>query len=357
MAQKEVGFVELEWTCPVCKTRNPGTQKTCSGCGAAQPENVVFENAAGADLLTDDQKIARGKSGPDIHCGFCGARNQAGAKVCSQCGADLTQGKARSSGQVVGAFDPAAAAVEVTCPACGMKNPAAAHTCVRCGAPLGKPAPAAAPAPQPAPAHGGFNMLWIGIAVVVVLVIAGFMFLALRTEKKTAVAQAAQWQRTIAVEGLAPVRERDWRDQVPADAANISCQPEVRSRSQSPQPGAREVCGTPYTVDTGTGIGKVVQDCEYEILDDLCSYTVMRWRVVNTLVSEGAGFSPVWPAAQLANDQRFGERSERYVCVFTVDGKEYRLTLPSARYDQCQPGTKWTVDINGLGDLVSAERE
>ena len=50
--------------------------------------------------LTDEQKIARAKTGPDIHCGVCGARNTADAKVCSQCGADLTQGKARAAGQV-----------------------------------------------------------------------------------------------------------------------------------------------------------------------------------------------------------------------------------------------------------------
>ena len=90
MAQKEVGFVELEWTCPVCKTRNPGTQKTCSGCGNAQPENVAFETAVGAELLTDEQKIARAKTGPDIQCGLCCARNTAYAQMCSQCGGDLT---------------------------------------------------------------------------------------------------------------------------------------------------------------------------------------------------------------------------------------------------------------------------
>ena len=356
MAQKEVGFVELEWTCPVCKTRNPGTQKPCSGCGNAQPENVAFETAAGAELLTDEQKIARAKTGPDIQCGFCGARNTADAKVCSQCGGDLTQGKARAAGQVVGAFDPKAA-VEVTCAACGMKNPAAARVCARCGAPLGKPVAAPLPAAAPAPAGGGFNKLWIGVGIAALALIAAFMFFALRTEDKTAVVQEARWQRTIAVEGLAPVRDQDWRDQLPADASNLSCRQEVRSRSDSPQPGSREVCGTPYTVDTGTGVGKVVQDCEYEILDDRCSYTVMRWGVVNTLVSDGVGFSPAWPAAQLAAEQRFGERSERYVCVFTVDDKEYSFTLPSSLYENCQPGSRWTVEINGLGDVVSAEQE
>ena len=119
MTQKELGYVELEWTCPVCKTRNPGTQSTCSGCGAAQPENVVFEAPVQADLTEDKAKVERAKAGPDIHCAFCGARNASTAKVCRQCGADLTQGKARESGSVVGAYAANMGAM-VRCASCGI---------------------------------------------------------------------------------------------------------------------------------------------------------------------------------------------------------------------------------------------
>src|SRR5215216_4444419 len=104
MATKELGYVELEWTCPRCQTRNPGTQTTCGGCGAPQPADVKFEAPVGGELLKDQEKIQRAKSGPDIQCAFCGTRNPADAKVCRQCGADLTQGKTREAGQVVGAF-------------------------------------------------------------------------------------------------------------------------------------------------------------------------------------------------------------------------------------------------------------
>ncbi len=41
-------------------------------------------------------KIA--SAGADIHCGFCGTRNPATATICSQCGADLKEGKARQAG-------------------------------------------------------------------------------------------------------------------------------------------------------------------------------------------------------------------------------------------------------------------
>jgi ribosomal protein L40E len=358
MTQKEVGYVELEWTCPRCDTRNPGTVTTCKTCGAPQPENVQFSAPVQAELVQDQQKIERAKAGPDIHCPYCGARNPATAKVCHQCGGDLTQGKARGAGKVVGAYGSPQSVAPVKCPACGMENPGSAKTCVRCGSPLGAPAPAPAPQPQPAQTGSGGGFTWILIAagVAVVLAIAAFMFFVFRTEDKVAVVQEARWQRTLPVLGLLPVRSDAWRDQIPGGAEVLSCAPRVRSTSSEPQPGAREVCGTPYTEDTGTGMGRVVQDCEYEIMDDWCSYSVLQWTVVNTLMAEGVGFEPRWPSATLEDRQRLGDGTERFSCVFTVDDKEYSYTVSSfAEYERCRAGTRWKLEINGLGDVVGAE--
>jgi hypothetical protein len=66
MTQKELGYVELEWTCPRCNTRNPGTQTTCGNCSAPQPEDVMFEVPVRGELLKDKEKIEHAKSGPDI---------------------------------------------------------------------------------------------------------------------------------------------------------------------------------------------------------------------------------------------------------------------------------------------------
>ncbi len=359
MTQKELGYVELEWTCPVCKTRNPGTQGTCSGCGAAQPEDAVFETPVQADLSEDKEKVARAKGGPDIHCAFCGARNSSTAEVCKQCGADLTQGKARASGGVVGAFTPNTGA-KVRCASCGMENPAAAQQCVRCGAPLGKDvvAPSAA-APQPVPVSGG-RMGMMLFAIVALLIVAGaiwFLTSLFRSSDTIASVVGARWERSIAIMGPVPVRANSWRDEAPAGAAQLSCRPEVRYTSDSPQPGAREVCGTPYTLDTGTGMGRVVQDCKYEVFDDYCSYMTTQWGVVDTVVSKGVGLTPQWPGATLASGQELGQRTERYVCVVEVDGKQYDFPLDTVdAYAQCEPGSQWSISINGLGSVVKARR-
>ena len=43
MARKTLGFVPLIWQCPHCETQNPGPIKTCTSCGAPQPDNVDFK--------------------------------------------------------------------------------------------------------------------------------------------------------------------------------------------------------------------------------------------------------------------------------------------------------------------------
>jgi ribosomal protein L40E len=354
---KELGYVELEWTCPTCKTRNPGTVKICTGCGAAQPKDVQFEVPAHAELIKDQDKIANAKAGPDIHCAFCGARNPAGAKVCRQCGADLTEGKARQTGQVVGAFDPNAPK-EIKCAACGMSNPGSAKTCSRCGAPLAKALPAA---PQAVPANtaaagGGIGWILIAVIVLVVMGLGMFVFMGFRTSDTVGQVSNARWERSIDIVAPVPVRSAAWRDQLPSGAADVSCRQEYRYTSGEPVSGSREVCGTPYTIDTGTGMGQVVQDCEYQVYDEMCSYTTSQLAVINTVVSEGAGFAPKWPVANLVAEQKLGDRRERYVCEFTASGDTYSYSIHSlAKYEKCQPGTRWQLQVNSFGDVVSAE--
>ena len=121
-------------------------------------------------------------------------------------------------------------------------------------------------------------MGWILMAVIVLVVIGLgiFVFMGFRTSDTTAQVSGAHWERSIDIIAPVPVRSSAWRDQLPAAAANVSCRQEFRYTSSEPVAGAREVCGTPYTVDTGTGMGRVVQDCEYQVYDDMCSYTTLQ---------------------------------------------------------------------------------
>ncbi len=358
MTKKTVGYVKLEWTCPRCETRNPGPQKFCNGCGAPQPPDVKFEQAAQEKLLTDAGEIARAKAGPDIHCPYCSSRNPAGAKFCGACGGDLKGGPARARGQVLGAHR-AGAAPPVVCSACGTSNPAGSPRCSNCGASLAA-APSAAPAPAAGarPALGGRAMA-VGAGALLVLclgAVAAFFLLGNRTHTVQASVDRLAWSRSIPILALTQVQLEAWQDEIPADSPIVDCALQHRWTQSESAPNATEVCGTPYTVDTGSGFGEVVQDCEYEVYDEWCSYTALDWRVVETMTQTGEDTSPFWPEATLADDQRLGEGEESYRVFFSTPDGEVEYEPGSAtEFSQFETSTEWVLEINGLGAIVSIE--
>jgi ribosomal protein L40E len=354
MAEKELGYVELEWTCPSCGTRNEGSAPKCKQCGAAMPTDAKFEQAAEEKILTDETKIAAAKAAPDIYCAYCGTRNSSTAQVCKQCGAALSEGAARQVGGVLGGLRDMPAPPQV-CPSCGSENPASAQKCAKCGAALGKAVPAAQPLPaKPVAAPRG---LIIGAVVLLLLCLAigGFMlFSASRTTDVAGQLVDYRWRRMIATEVLAPVTREDWRDRLPGGAEPQNCREKVREVVDQPQPGAREVCGTPYVKDTGTGYGKAVQDCQYEVLADYCQYKVLAWAAGPPLVLEGADLSPQWPAASnLGASRRLGGRSEEYVLTFRANDKEYTYTTSNfERFRELAQAQAYQLKINGLGQIT-----
>lgn len=355
MAKQTLGYVELEWTCPTCGTRNPGPQRVCQSCGSPQPDNVKFEASAQAKIAADEATVQQATAGADIHCPYCGTRNAATAKVCKQCGGDLTGGKAREVGQLVQGFG-AQPQGEVKCTACGTPNPAGARVCKNCGAPLPAAKPPAVPAPVPASKSSGCLWVAVGVVVLGLLVGAYFLFSATRTTTTTGRVVDTHWTRVVEVMGLVPVQRTAWLDQIPGDAELGACYDDVRDVVDQPVPGAREVCGTPYAIDQGTGYGEVVQDCVYEIVDQRCEYTVNEWRVVDQVAQEGAGFNPQWPALNLADRRREGERDERFQCVFEVDGRQVVYDARSyAEYQRCTDGSLWTLEVTQGGHVTSAE--
>jgi len=356
MAKKSLGYVELEWRCPNCDTKNPGFQKTCQSCGMPQPDNVEFVQPGQEKLITDKAKIEEIKAGPDIHCYYCGARNPADAKTCSQCGADLSEGARRKAGQILGAHQ-SGPAPQIECPACGTPNEANAPKCVQCGASLVVPSKPAQPATQLAPAKAtGKWPLIAGIAAVLLLCgcLAAFFIMSSQTEDMTGTVSNVTWSRSIEIEGLVPVTREAWRDEVPAGMVVGVCTQRVRGVQDEPAANAREVCGTPYTVDTGTGAGEVVQDCQYEILEDFCEYTDHEWRVIDTEELEGNDFSPRWPALSLTGDQREGERAETYKITFDTENGQYTFTTRDpALFTQTQVGSRWILEVNSFNAVTN----
>jgi hypothetical protein len=356
MTRKTVGYVELVWTCPRCSTKNPGPQKFCNGCGGPQPDNVQFEQAAQEKLLTDAGAISRAKTGPDIHCPYCSARNPAGVKFCGSCGGNLAEGLARQKGRVLGAFR-SGPAPKVKCPACGTENIADASRCTNCGSPLPGTSREAASTPATAPARRlPVPLLAVGGACLVLAALAAFLLLGKRETVEAAVT-SVHWERTIAVEAFRPVEHEAWRDEIPSQATPGACHDEVRNSQDSPAPNSVEVCGTPYTVDEGSGFGEVVQDCVYEVHDDMCNFTVNEWTTIDRLAVSGDALDPNWPSdANLAVGERLGERGESYQVVLAADGKTYTYSPESeTEFFSFAPASRWLLEVNALGGIVTIE--
>ena len=326
MTNKTLGYMELEWTCPNCNTNNPGMQKTCKSCGSPQPENVQFHAPVQQTTLTDEKKIAQAQKGADFHCPYCNTRNPADAKVCSQCGGDLTGAAQRISGTVIGATATQATGAAVTT-----------------GAP-----------PKLEKTPSKFR-IWMLIPVAAILMVCCVIvgYLVFHTDAITGNVQSVSWQRTVPIEALRDVNLEDWKDQLPQDARSVSCDLKYRGQQDSPAAYSTEVCSTEL-VDQGNGAAKVVENCSYQVYDDYCKYTAQRWQEVDQAVAKGSNMTPAWPAVNLTAGEREGQRQESYKVFFdTKNGVKEYTTSDGNLFRQFQPGSTWTLEINPLGVIVS----
>jgi hypothetical protein len=185
---------------------------------------------------------------------------------------------------------------------------------------------------------------------------AAFFFLSNRTTDTIGEVRGVNWQRAIAIEALVPVVREAWKDEIPAGKQAGQCTSRVHHTQPDPAPGAKEVCGTPYTVDQGSGFGKVVKQCLYEVSADWCKYDDVDWRVANTLTAQGSDLNPRWPDARPGSNQRLGSRQEQYQVTFTANDKTYTFSPPNGdEYVRFPPGSKWKLKVNTFGAITGVE--
>ena len=376
MAQKVVGYREMAWTCAACGAKNPGSVRTCRSCGAAMSEDIKFEQQTNADMIKDEKVIEKASQGPDIYCAYCGNRNPAGAKSCSRCGADLSEGKERSHGSQHSAhIHTKPTAATVVCPACGTKNYADSLKCITCGSPLNstqaKEEIPSNPQPVNTESKGGKGpgclvfiiiLIGLGIAIAALLLFGGGgsgitvpNITPVPNTVLDAVVSSQTWQTSVQVIGPIESSGSAWRDQVPAGARNLKCSDRVRYRSDDEKPNSVEICGTPYAIDLGNGYEQFVQDCVYDVYDSYCEYTIEKTGVINTARASGSGPNPESPYV----DSRYstGSQSVTYtVQLIDENGKTYTLNPSSlTEYRSYPVGTEFTIEVNNRGRIVNME--
>jgi len=351
MARKSKGFIELEWTCPNCETRNKGFEKSCVNCGAPQPDDVQFEAPAEKKFVSEEKAKELRERGADIHCGFCGTRNPSTAETCSQCGADLSEGVARQAGREI---DISAGKLEpVTCENCGTVNPGTTINCQECGAALPQPAKTKPPMPASVAiaeaankgARKKFNWLLLGgigaaLAVCCVAILILFVFPSSTVEGTVA---DVYWQTSVPVQEIQAVEYSDERGNPPSEAYDVSCQTE-----------SQEVCEE-QVIDQGDGSAEVVENC-YTESEQYCDYTVDEWTTVQTYTLDGHDTFPVYAQPDISGDQRLGEESVEYTVFFdTQEGEKAYNPSSLSEFERYLIGSTWTLELNALGGVVSVE--
>lgn len=347
--EQSKGFIELEWICPSCNSRNRGPVKTCENCGAAQPENVKFYAPAEAKLIQGENAERIAKYGPDIHCGFCGTRNRGDATVCSQCGGDLKEGRKRESGREMQRESPV---TEVKCTNCGEANPSTRTMCAKCGAPLPKPGvqppapvtPATASPAQASAAKRGAPWLIIGgiVACLAVVCIGAFLLFS-PSKAVTATVQDVYWQTSVPVQEVQAMRYSDEAGRLPSGAYDVSCYTDTR-----------QVCED-KTIDRGNGYAEVVTECHDES-QDYCSYTLDEWQTIQTFTLDGHDLYPQYASPGISFDQRLGNETITFTVYFYGNGETYTYN-PDDLYEfqQFDIGSTWTLHLNAFGIVVSVE--
>ncbi len=351
--RRTLGYIQNEWTCPNCNTRNKGGTKTCSNCGAPQPENVQFELPSEQKFVTDEEQIKAAQAGADIHCPFCGTRNPATAKTCSQCGGDLTEGKARESGRVMQAPPPQPKLIK--CTNCGTENPGSNSVCSNCGSPLPKVvvAQAASNLTPQQPVSGmnvgkpkKTNWILIGgiLAFLAVCCIAAVALFAIPTKSVKATVTNVHWQTSVPLQEIRPVNYNNEAGSPPSDAYNVSCHNE-----------SKDVCQN-KTVDKGNGYSEVVQECRTET-QQYCSYTVDEWKTIQTYTLDGNDLQPVYDSPNVSSKQRLGNQSEDLKVTFSTNNGEQKTYSPGtiSEFQQYTVGSTWTLKMNAVGGIVSVK--
>jgi ribosomal protein L40E len=347
MARKRtIGYVQLEWTCPNCSTRNPGGNKTCLNCGAPQPEKVQFERAADEKLVRDENALKAARSGADFICPYCDTRNRADAKTCTQCGGDLVEARRRAAG---GELQRHAGPKEIACNNCGTANPAANTNCSKCGAALPRAA-AAASAITPSARAGGVprkkvNWLLIGgiLGGLLLCCVAAVALFALPTSSVTATVTNVYWQTSVPVQEIRAVSYSNEAGSPPSDAYNVSCHTD-----------SREVCEE-RTIDQGNGYAEVVEECHNET-EEYCSYTRDEWTTVQTYTLDGNNLFPVYSDPTISGGQRLGTSSDVFTVYFsTEDGQKSYSPGDLSEFQRFQVGTTWTLKLNALGAVVDVQ--
>ncbi|RME25114.1 MAG: zinc ribbon domain-containing protein [Deltaproteobacteria bacterium] len=303
-------------------------------------------------------------------CPFCGAEKLLGIdhRHCPGCGApqDPERRYFPPEGEEIAVEDHPFHGADKLCPACSSPNAAIAGFCVNCGSPLGEAATAKKvdEAPPPLPTDDAPDKKRKrGCALPLVLLVFVGAFIAcvgifLWKKEAPATVTGHTWERTIEVERYTTVEDSAWRDEVPTGARIQECHKEQRG-TERVQDG--ETCRT-VKKDNGDGTFTKVEECEPKyvdkpVQDDRCTYELDQWVTDRTERATGNSVAdtPHWPEVTLSPKEREGQRTERYVVTFDVEGDDASCSTSQERWQSLAVGSRWTAKVGVITDTIDCD--
>jgi hypothetical protein len=316
MAEQRVeseGHFEMLWDCDHCDTKGllGLSQRFCPECGGPQNPVKRYFPKEGEQRRVDGHKY----QGADRECPNCNTPMSALGKNCTQCGAPMD-----GSREVQGVAAPVTAA--------------------------------------PPNKHRRWWLVAV-IVGVIALGIFGIWYRFIRTVTAQKAVSGHHWAREIAIEEFGEIRDSQWRDQMPRDAEAPSCFRKERSTRQVDT--GKENCHTERK-DKKDGTFEQIKKCtpiyrSEPVEDDWCTFSVRRWKQVDTAKTTGTGMSPAWSTANLpAADTRaaFGARRQgkKTETLFLDFGGE-SCDVSDAVWRKYTDGRKVKIEVRASsGDIV-----
>ena len=318
-------LIKAFWDCPYCGTKEIGGDiRECPNCGRPRgsvkfyiknaEEGVKYRQQPQNLEYVDEKKAAGIYRGPDWYCSYCDSLNTGNAQNCKGCGAtredseknyfDLHKKKEEPQQQYIP-------------PTGGRRLP-----------------------------DGCLKKIVIAAVIVLALVLIGKFISTPKTSEWTVT--DISWQRTIGIEHYENVDESDWN--LPRDAhlqytrEEIHHYDSVLDHYEEVQvQRSRQVLDhyeTEYSyVDLGNGyfeeetreVPVYTTEYYYETesqpvyvsvprYQKKYYYDIWKWIQRRNAVASGEDHNTYWPQTNLAEDEREGQRSAKY--VFTVTGED-----------------------------------
>jgi len=370
MAKLIMGY----WDCPVCgKKEITGDVMNCPACGRARGDVIFYmkggEGPREADQRTDLEYLSQEKAAqigddPDWYCSFCNSLNNARASFCSNCGATKAASEANY-------FD-----IERKKKEADAARQAAAQA-------------AAAPA-RPAPKASRRPLL---ILLAVIIAVAGFLIYRNGTTTRGDLqVTEAGWSRAVQIEENRQKTGSGWSvpegAEVTGQKQEIYTYNQVFSHYENRRVTRYERVLDHYEeyyeyVNKGNGtfeevprqrpvyvdkpVETTVREPQYISVPQYETkyyYTYWQWEPSRVAEASGSDRSPAWPEFTLAENEREGQRTERYTFTVTdAKGQSSSYAMTEDVWNQYPVGSGLSISakrngtdvwiVDGSGNKVS----